>query len=51
PDYALVMGNPARQAGWMSEFGHKLKFDKDGMAICEESKDRYKLQNGIVSRV
>ena len=51
PDYALVMGNPARQVGWMSEFGHKLNFDKNGMATCEESKERYKLQNGIVSRV
>lgn len=51
PDYALVMGNPARQVGWMSEFGHKLNFDKAGMATCEESRERYKLQNGIVSRV
>lgn len=51
PDYALVIGNPARQVGWMSEFGHKLKFDKDGIAICEESNEQYKLQNGIVSRV
>lgn len=51
PDYALLIGNPARQVGWMSEFGHKLIFDKDGLAICEESKERYRLQNGIVSRL
>ncbi len=51
PDYALVIGNPARQVGWMSEFGQKLIFDKDGLAICEESKERYRLQNGIVSRL
>lgn len=51
PDYALVMGNPARQVGWMSEFGHRLNFDKNGMATCEESREQYKLQNGVVSRV
>ncbi|HEY3405585.1 MAG TPA: acyltransferase [Ohtaekwangia sp.] len=51
PDYALVMGNPARQTGWMSEFGHKLHFDKNGLAICPESADRYKLENGRVSKI
>ena len=50
PDYALVMGNPARQTGWMSEYGHKLIFNKDGVAICEESNDTYRLQDGIVSK-
>ena len=48
PDYALVMGNPARQTGWMSEYGHKLVFGKDGTAICPESNDTYRLQNGRV---
>ncbi|HET6543773.1 MAG TPA: acyltransferase, partial [Chryseolinea sp.] len=47
-DYALVVGNPAKQTGWMSEFGHKLLFDKSSIATCPESKEKYKLQNGIV---
>ncbi|HMJ69164.1 MAG TPA: acyltransferase [Cyclobacteriaceae bacterium] len=50
PDYALVVGNPARQTGWMSEFGHPLKFDKDGYAICEESKQKYFLNRGKVTK-
>jgi UDP-2-acetamido-3-amino-2,3-dideoxy-glucuronate N-acetyltransferase len=50
-DYALVLGNPAKQTGWMSEYGHKLIFDKEGIAICDESKETYKLQNGIVLKV
>ncbi len=50
PDYALVVGNPARQTGWMSEFGHKLKFDAQGEATCPESGQRYKLENGRVER-
>jgi UDP-2-acetamido-3-amino-2,3-dideoxy-glucuronate N-acetyltransferase len=48
--YALVTGNPARQTGWMSEFGHKLHFDKDGIAMCPESKEKYKLENNKVSK-
>ena len=51
PAYALVIGNPARQTGWMSTFGHKLKFDEQGFAICPESKERYQLQNGKVSNL
>ena len=51
PAYALVMGNPARQNGWMSEFGHKLLFNKEGFASCPESNQGYKLENGKVSRV
>lgn len=47
-DYELVMGNPARHGGWMSEYGHKLSFDDDGRAICPESKENYKLENGKV---
>lgn len=50
-DYALVVGNPARQTGWMSEFGHKLKFDAEGFAFCPESKDKYRLENGKVSKI
>jgi UDP-2-acetamido-3-amino-2,3-dideoxy-glucuronate N-acetyltransferase len=50
-DYALVLGNPAKQTGWMSEYGHKLIFNKEGIAICDESKEKYKLQNGIVLKV
>ena len=50
PDYALVVGNPARQTGWMSEYGHKLDFDSNGVAVCPESKETYKLENGKVKR-
>lgn len=50
-DYALVVGNPARQTGWMSEYGHKLKFNTQGIAICPESQDSYKLENGKVSKI
>jgi UDP-2-acetamido-3-amino-2,3-dideoxy-glucuronate N-acetyltransferase len=47
-DYELVIGNPARHGGWMSEYGHKLSFNKDGIAECPESKERYRLENGKV---
>ncbi len=50
-DYALVVGNPSRQMGWMSEFGHRLEFDKNGIGICKESGQEYKLENGLVVRV
>ena len=43
PDYALVVGNPARQIGWMSEYGHRLNFDENGLAICPESEQKYRL--------
>ena len=51
PAYALIVGNPGRQIGWMSEFGHRLEFDKDGNATCKESGQKYKLQNNLVSRI
>jgi UDP-2-acetamido-3-amino-2,3-dideoxy-glucuronate N-acetyltransferase len=51
PDYALVVGNPARQTGWMSEYGHKLKFTPEGLAVCPESQDQYQFQNGKVSKI
>ena len=50
PDYALVVGNPARQTGWMSEYGHKLHFDQQGFASCPESGERYSLKDDVVSK-
>lgn len=49
--YALVVGNPSRQTGWMSEFGHKLTFGTDGIAVCPESGERYRLENGMVYKI
>jgi len=49
--YALVVGNPARQTGWMSEHGHKLIFDSAGFALCPESGERYKIEDGKVSKI
>jgi len=49
--YALMVGNPARQIGWMSEYGHKLIFDGQGMAICSESNEKYLLQNDEVKKI
>lgn len=50
-DYALVVGNPAKQIGWVSEYGHRLAFDTDGYAICIESKMRYQLKNNQVQEI
>lgn len=49
--YALVLGNPARQVGWMSEFGHRLHFDANGIAECPESKEKYRLENNRVTKI
>lgn len=49
--YALVVGNPARQMGWVGEYGHRLNFNSDGIAICEESHQEYKLQENTVIRI
>lgn len=49
--YALVMGNPARQTGWISEYGHKLLFDDNGFAICPESGEKYSIRDGKVLKV
>lgn len=49
--YALVTGNPARQTGWMSEYGHKLNFSDKNLAVCPESEQEYKLENGQVRRL
>lgn len=51
PDYALVVGNPARVIGWFSEAGKRLKFDENGIAYCEKSNKKYKLENNKVSEV
>ena len=49
--YALVVGNPARQTGWMSEFGYKLNFNKEGIAICPESNEKYKLEETQIVKI
>jgi UDP-2-acetamido-3-amino-2,3-dideoxy-glucuronate N-acetyltransferase len=49
--YALVVGNPARQIGWMSEFGHRLTFDENGIAVCPESGEKYLIENGRVRKI
>jgi UDP-2-acetamido-3-amino-2,3-dideoxy-glucuronate N-acetyltransferase len=51
PDYALMVGNPARQLGWMSEHGQRLHFDETGYATCPESQIRYCLQGTVVTKV
>lgn len=51
PDFALLVGNPARQLGWMSEFGHRLEFDATGKATCPESGQVYELKDGAVKRI
>ena len=51
PAYALVVGNPARQIGWMSEFGHGLEFNSDGIAICPESNEKYQLSQNEVKKM
>lgn len=51
PPYALVVGNPARQIGWMSEYGHRLEFDSEGIAECPESRQKYQLKDKKVTRI
>tara|TARA_B100000614_G_C14247061_1_gene369129 strand:- start:10 stop:600 length:591 start_codon:yes stop_codon:yes gene_type:complete len=51
PAYALVVGNPSKQIGWVSEYGHRLFFDSDKIAICPESKIKYILKNEIVKKI
>ena len=51
PDYALMVGNPSRHIGWMSEFGERLEFNEDGIAICETTGSRYKLNNYLVKKM
>ena len=49
--YALVVGNPSKQIGWISEYGHKLAFDEQGFATCKESGEKYKLENNKVEKI
>ena len=49
--YALVVGNPSKQIGWISEYGHRLNFDESGIAICPESKEKYELKNNLVNKI
>jgi len=49
--YALVVGNPAKQIGWVSEYGHKLIFSDEGFAVCPESDERYRLVNNLVEKL
>lgn len=51
PNYALVVGNPAKQIGWVSEYGHKLQFDEKGSALCPETKEAYQIKNNNVIKV
>jgi len=51
PAHALVVGNPSRQTGWMSEYGHKLIFDNYGIAVCPESKEQYQLKDNKVTKI
>jgi len=50
PAYALVVGNPGKHVGWMSEFGHRLDFNEEGIAVCPESKEKYLLKEGKVTK-
>ncbi len=49
--FALVVGNPSRQIGWISEYGHRLNFDQNGIAVCPESKEKYELKNNLVNKI
>ncbi len=49
--YALVVGNPSKQIGWISEYGHRLDFDEEGIAICSESNEKYELKNNLVHKI
>jgi len=49
--FELVVGNPARHSGWMSEFGHRLTFNHEGIAVCPESKEKYKLDKNRVVKL
>jgi len=50
-DYSLVVGNPSKQIGWVSEYGHRLKFNENGIGICIESNQEYLLEKNIVKRI
>lgn len=48
--YALIVGNPGKQVGWMSEYGHRLEFDASGIAFCSESREKYILEDNRVRK-
>jgi UDP-2-acetamido-3-amino-2,3-dideoxy-glucuronate N-acetyltransferase len=49
--YALIVGNPSKQIGWVSEYGHRLDFNEKGFAVCKESKQEYQLKNNIIIKL
>ena len=51
PAFALVVGNPAKQLGWVGEYGHRLTFNAEGVALCPESQQEYQLENNTVNRI
>lgn len=51
PAYSLWIGNPAKQIGWVSEYGHRLKFDSEGIAFCPETNQKYKLENNLIIKL
>ena len=51
PDYALMVGNPSKNIGWMSEFGERLFFDIEGIALCDKTGSKYKLSNNLVYKI
>ncbi len=51
PPYSLWIGNPAKQVGWISEYGHRLQFDKKNIAVCLESKEKYRIENNVVTKI
>ena len=51
PDYALMVGNPSKNIGWMSEFGERLNFNNEGIAICDKTGSKYKLINNLVNKI
>ncbi len=51
PDYALMVGNPAKQVGWMSEFGERLNFDNEGLSLCQKTGSKYQLTNNSINKI
>jgi UDP-2-acetamido-3-amino-2,3-dideoxy-glucuronate N-acetyltransferase len=49
--YALVVGNPSKRIGWMSEYGHRLEFNSEGVAVCPESGEKYRLHNDSITKI
>ncbi|MFZ4543056.1 MAG: acyltransferase [Saprospiraceae bacterium] len=49
--YALVVGNPSKQIGWVSEFGNRLEFNSEGLAICRDTNERYLFSNGMIQKL